>query len=617
MKTSITNLGKRNYDDFNTTKTKLESLKKSSQDFIDRGIKFFNKKHKVVLKKIEYKGEKQTHLKTLFDDIELHTQISEYDGPEQYVAPKATANNIYESEILLLGPKISATQLKQLSNLIVNFINYVNNAKKSVMTKDSEMLIIYAWVILFIQITDTLFDKKNILKEYESYFATTGYPLDKSDENFEDVYNSNKNKSILAYMSLFFMNKFQITKVSQKDVMNGLFNRINDILRFQPDIAKKLMNSRLIKVTKTTQNDSASKYLKMFKPFNQNISSIDLNKNVKQKTDNVTVNAFNVSYSIYIPKLESIKKSVDTNTINQKIKRVFDIESRHQANNMNENNFNVFLGENKWIPESLLAILSNEGDVDYALAEYLQYHMQLLFDYLGNENIDTYFNNLVQKLEEDNTDLIKLLDIISKLNINTYISDVIHPNKKNHLYKFVSNYSNIDIFFENKDILQKYCIQKIDLLIKTNMTTYKKNYILLTLLISSLVSLYNELFTKDIPVLKTFEEMNEIIDEEMKLFISNFNKFILSSIEHKIDARIVVDKEILRRKYNLLRSEERQKENTETSQMTDEEIDLYFAYKKLSIPIENSAISQEVANESNDIDYGDGDGDNHEYDGDV
>lgn len=627
LKSSITNLGKRDFEDFNTTKTKLVEHKNKATKYIENTIKFFNKRHRILPKLITYSLDKYSRESSLFDDIEVHHHQDEYDDPDEYIAPKIVTNNEYESEILLLGPKVSDNQLRQLSNFIENFINYVNKAKKSKMTKESEMLIVYSWVIIFVQVSDTLFDKKKIMDEYKTSFSTKGFPIDNIEASFDEVYGDDKDTSILAYTSLFFMNRFKIIKVSQKDIMRSLYNKINDILRFQPDIAAKMLSSKLIKDTKTTQNRIAAKYLKMFKPFNQDITGIELTKDIDKDDIRRAKNVFNEVYSMYVKKppllLAADNKNNKQEIIIQKVKRTFSVKAKTTTSS--EEHLNAFLSVNTWIPKELVDILKNaaatysndadDDDDDDELSQYLESNIRLLFDYLGNKAIEKYFIDIVKEIETDNTDMIALLDRVGHFNINTYLSDVIHLTKKGHVYKFMTNYSVMDVFIDNAQVLQKHHLRDMDVLLKTNLSASIKIYASLALFISSIIAMYNEIFNKNkIPSTKTFEEIQTFIEDEMKMSVSQFNRFIIACLEDKISSKIIIDKEVLRRKYNLLRSEERQNDNNKVANMTDEEIDLYFAFKKIGLELEEDTVRRE---ESNDIDYGDGDGDMHEYDGDV
>ena len=625
LKSSITNLGKRDFEDFNIIKTKLVEYKNKATKYIQNTIRFFNKRHKILPKLITYSLDKYSRESSLFDDIEVHHHQDEYDDPDEYIPPKIVTNNEYESEILLLGPKVSPNQLRQLSNFIENFINYVNKAKKSNMTKESEMLIVYSWVIIFVQVSDTLFDKKKIMDEYKTSFSTKGFPIDNIEANFDVVYDVDKDSSILAYTSLFFMNRFKIIKVNQKEIMRSLYNKINDILRFQPDIAAKMLSSKLIKDTKTTQNQTAAKYLKMFKPFNQDITTIELTKDIDKDAIRRAKNVFNEVYSMHVkkpPTDDYDDKNRKQDIIIQKVKRTFSVKAKTTTSS--EEHINSFLSANTWIPKELVDILKNaannadadaDDDDDDELSQYLESNIRLLFDYLGNKAIEKHFINIVKELETDNTDMIALLDRVGHFNINTYMSDVINLTKKGHVYKFMTNYSVMDLFINNAQILQKHHIRDIDVLLKTSLSPSIKIYASLALLISSIIAMYNEIFNKNkIPSTKTFVEIQTFIEEDMKMSVSLFNRFIIACLENKISSKIIIDKEVLRRKYNLLRSEERQNDNNKVANMTDEEIDLYFAFKKIGLELEEDTVRRE---ESTNIDYGDGDGDMHEYDGDV
>ena len=613
LKTSITNLGKRDFEDFNATKTKLVEHNTKAKDYIENAIKFFNKKHEIQPKIMRYSIEKQSREISLFDDIEIHHQPAEYDGPDQYIAPTILANNAYESEILLLGPKVSDNQLGQLSKFIENFINYVNKAKKSKMTNNSEMLIVYGWVIIFVQVSDTLFDKKKIMDEYKTFFSTKGFPINNSDATFDVVYGDDKNNSILAYTSLFFLNRFKITNQTQKDIMNGLYNNIKDILRFQPDIAAKLQSNKLIKDTKTTQNSTAAKYLKMFKPYNQDITAIELAKNIDKDTIGLTKNSFGEVYSMSMIKPPNKNKNTNKQQIiTQKVKQTFSVKDKTQVTN--EEHLNAFLSVNTWIPEELATILKNAAeadDDDVALSQYLESNMRMLFDYLGNKSIEKYFFNIVKEIETKGTDMIALLDRVGHFNLNTYLSDVIHHNNKGHVYRFMTNYSTMDVFKDNAQVLHEHHIRDVDVLLKTNLSASRKIYTSLAIFISSVIAMYNKIFNnKNIPATKTFEEIGKFIEDNKKMEVSHFNRFIINCLDGKMESKIIIDKEVLRRKYNLLMGEERQRENTRVANMTEEEIVIHFAFKALKLELEMNPVNNtEQQDMADDNDFGDGDGD--------
>jgi hypothetical protein len=101
----------------------------------------------------------------------------------------------------------------------------------------------------------------------------------------------------------------------------------------------------------------------------------------------------------------------------------------------------------------------------------------------------------------------------------------------------------------------------------------------------------------------------------MKMAVSHFNRFIITCLDEKMKSKIIIDKEVLGRKYNLLLGEERLRENKIIADYTEEEITLHFAFKKLELKLEmnlpkpdNNPEQQDMAYDNN-FDDGDGDGD--------
>ena len=222
----------------------------------------------------------------------------------------------------------------------------------------------------------------------------------------------------------------------------------------------------------------------------------------------------------------------------------------------------------------------------------------------NNSQLREHYENAITN-EQD-------LSVLLQQNFNVYFSDVSNitmlKDQISYLFKFSKQLRESSIFnstFENS--LRKNIITRIDILKKITDSEKRKKQIFVAVLLSSLNNIIEDNFDKD-------EDGNYVFQD-----VNVFNSFINDSFNHKVKQIAIINKDELKRKYNLLRSEERAKERSTINEMSDENIDLYFAYKKIGL--ETSEIKNidhaTVATTEQDVDYGDGDGDFQDFNDDI
>ena len=600
MKNNYSPHGKTNFDDFNYTINKLDKIKSDILDNFRESITFMNCKHHVPYKSIQSLGNSSKEVKdTTYENIILNVDLSMYDAPTEFKQPQiSTKNNDDDAKtVLSLGMKVNDTQLEALLSYYRKHISVLEsqqeNSKKSLPDK-SRMIILLTWVLIFTQIIDKSFIKENLIDDCKKKYSIGGYPInDLEESDNSEIFKKNKEKSLIGYLSCVFMYKNNITTIPYEKVMFEIIKRVKDIFKLFPYLKDKLKDVRELKNSKPKQFEITKLYIKMFKPFNQNLSDIGLSKTNIDVSTKSKKSIFNVSNAIKFKKSkESILMSKPENIVHTKSKASVKDFSKTELT------LDDFINENKWIDDETIQAMYDEKN-KYALSEHIE---KLFSTYMKINN-----NSEFRKHYEDAITNEKDITILLQHNFNVYFSDVVN-NQVSYLFKFSKRLRESSIFdstFESS--LRKNIITRIDILKKLTDIDKRKKQIFVATLLSSLINIIEQNFVKD-------ENENYIFQD-----VNIFNSFINDSFNHKIKQIEVINKEELKRKYNLLRSEERAKERSTIDEMSDENIDLYFAYKKIGLDSGEIKKIDQITGATNDqdVDYGDGDGDFQEFNDDI
>ena len=595
MKKKYLTNGKTNFDDYNRTINKLDTIKSDILNNFKENISFMNSKHHVPYKSIRSEGNTTKEIKeTTYEDVVLNVDLSMYDIPTEFEQPQISPkNNDDEAKIILsLGMKANASQLEALLTYYRKHINVLESQQDNKPLPDkSKMIILFTWVLIFTQIIDKSFIKKELIDDCMHKYSIGGYPINDLDQTDNtEIFKNNKDKSLIGYLTCVFMYKNNISNIPYQKVMFEIIKRVRDVFKLYPYLKNKLKDVHELKNSKHKKFEVTKSYVKMFKPFNQNLSDIDLSKTKIDRTTKSKENIFNVTKAIKFKKpIESMNISKPEGIVHTKSKANIKDFSKKEIT------LDDFIKENEWIDADTIQSIYDDKN-EYALSEYIEKLFSTYMEFNNNSDLRKYYEDAITNKED--------ISVLLQENFNVYFSDVSNTimigKNISYLFKFSKQFHESSIFnatFENS--LRKNIITKLDILKQITDSDKRKKQIFVAILLSSLLNIINENFDKD--------ENGNYINQDINIF----NNFINDSFNHKIKQKIIINKDELKRKYNLLRSEERSKERSTINEMTDENIDLYFAYKKIGL--ESSGIQNinqsEGATYDQDVDYGDGDGD--------
>ena len=600
MKKNYSSHGKTKFDDYNYTIDKLDRIKSEISEDFKKCKSFMNSKHYIPYKSIQSLGNSSKEIKdTTYENIILNVDLSMYDTPMEFKQPQISAkNNDDEAKtILSLGMKINDSQLEALLSYYRKHINVLesqqDNPKKSLPDK-SRMIILLSWVLIFTQIIDKSFIKDNLIDKCKKVFSIDGYPInDLEQSDNSEIFKNNKDKSLIGYLSCVFMYKYNITNIPYEKVMFEIIKRVKDIFKLFPYLKNKLNDVYQLKKSKPKQFEITKSNIKMFKPFNQNLSDVDLSKTKIDVSTKSKESIFKVTNAI------KFKKS-DESMIISKPEHIVHTKSKASVKDLSKKEITLddFINENKWIDEETIQAIYDEKN-KYALSEHIEKLFSIYMKINNNFEIRKHYEDEITN-EQD-------ISMLFQQNFNIYFSDVIN-NQVSYLFKFSKRLRESPIFdstFEGS--LRKNILTRIDILKKITDTDKRKKQIFVAALLSSLINIIEKNFSTD-------ENDNYIYQN-----INIFNSFINDSFNHKLKQIEIINKEELKRKYNLLRSEERAKERSTIDEMSDENIDLYFAYKKIGLDSAEIKNIDHITGATNDqdVDYGDGDGDFQEFNDDI
>jgi len=605
MKRKYSTNGKTNFDDYNYTISELDEIKDEILNNLKESLSFMNSKHHVPYKSIQSLGNTSKEVKdTTYDDIILNVDLSMYDTPTEFEQPQiSTKNDDNESKIILsLGMKVSDSQLEALLSYYRKHINVLesqqNDPKKPLLDK-SKMIILFTWVLIFTQIIDKSFIKKNLIDDCVHKYSIGGYPMnDLEQTDNAEIFKDNKDKSLIGYLTCVFMYKNNISNIPYQKVMFEMIKRVKDIFKLFPYLKNKLKDVYELKNSKPKQFEITKSYVKMFKPFNQSLSDIDLSKTKIDRTTMSKDSIFNVTKAIKFKKsIESVVVSKPEDIIHKKSKASVKDFSVKQVT------LDDFIKENDWIDDHTIQAIYDEKN-QYALSEHIEKLFSMYMEINNNSQLRDHYESAITN-EQD-------LSVLLQQNFNVYFSDVSNitmvKNQVSYLFKFSKQLRESSIFnstFESS--LRTNIVSRLDILKQITDSEKRKKQIFVAALLSSLLNIIDTNFDKD-------ENGNYVYQD-----VNIFNSFINDSFNHKVKQIAIINKDELKRKYNLLRSEERAKERSTIDEMSDENIDLYFAYKKIGL--ESSEIKNidhtTGATNDQDVDYGDGDGDFQDFNDDI
>jgi hypothetical protein len=644
--------GKQNFDIFNQSKSNQEEVINSISTYYQNTINFFNKKHTFYVKDIInfvsienvaiFDETMEEHIKMDF----YQTENFEYSD-EEIMSPDK--DKIYEL-VKSVGLKLDLNDMK---NLIQNIVEYTLNVKRSSNTKTlsikQKYSIKYAFIIIWAQIVDKPLQSKSIINK--EIYSLDGFPIDMIDEKqFNNI--DQTTSSLLLYMTTHMMLKLNeeiISKDTNENIMQAIFETIINIFNFSSMYKLKLVNTKINKQSNNLQNEiDRNRYLKFYKPFNQDISLI---KYVKQVTEpvysmnkDISKLKYNVSDLFYI-------KSDKINTRNNIVKKIHKFEFNqgilHNIYNPEKTDYERiienFVKQNKWIQEDSRRAfnIENEGEVLNGFIDKKATQLTKYFDkvFLFTEfiNILDMIDNISQPKKEKNEDLLNIIDTnidtddsnkdintfmneITQFNINRYLGHFIH--NKNNEYNFIYDHADSDFFSseKTKNIFKKYQINGIHELI----VNLPKNFvirIILDCLLSSITMLLHELFVDDyfINLEKTLEFLTTEVSNENEKNLTIVTRFISKSLKDMSNKKTKVDKQILLKKYSEKLSAQRREENIITTNMSQAQLEVYLASRKVGLDFDMLSTEnqnfEDTLTYDNDNDYGsgfdvgDGDGD--------
>ena len=595
MKKKYSTNGKTNFDDYNKTINKCDEIKSEILKNFKERISFMNSKHHVPYKSIQSQGNATKKIKdSTYEDVVLNVDFSMYETPTEFEQPQInTKNNDHDAKIILsIGMKVNDSQLEALLTYYRKNINVLESQQDKSLPDKSKMIILFTWVLIFTQIIDKSFIKKELIDNCVQKYSIGGYPInDLEQTDSTEIFKNNKDKSLIGYLTSVFMYKNNVSDIPYQKVMFEIIKRVRDVFKLFPYLKNKLKDVHEFKNSKYKQFEITKSYVKMFKPFNQSLTDIDLSKTKIDRFTKFKDNIFNVTKAI------KFKKPIESITI-YKPEDIVHAKSKANIKDFNKKEITLddFIKENDWIdPDTIQAIIYNDKN-EYALSEHIEKLFSTYMEINNNSQLRKHYEDAITN-EQD-------INLLLQQNFNVYFSDVsnITVTNKNisYLFKFSKRLRESSIFNDTfESSLRKNIITRIDILKKITESDKRKKQTFVAILLSSLLNIINENFDKD-------ENGNYIYQD-----INIFNSFIDDSFNHKIKQIELINKDELRRKYNLLRSEERAKERSTIDEMSDENIDLYFAYKKIGL--ESSTIKNidqsKGATDDQDVDYGDGDGD--------
>lgn len=589
MKKSYSTHGKTKFDDYNLTINELDKIKTEILRNFKESSAFMNSKHHVPYQSIKSLGNTSKDVKdTTYDDVVLNVDLSMYDAPTEFEQPQLiTKNNDDEAKtVLSLGMKVNDSQLEALLSYYRKHVNVLESKLDKPLSTESKMVILFTWVLIFAQIIDKSFIKNNLIDDCMQKYSIEGYPINDLEQTDEsEIFKNNKDRSLIGYLTCVVMYKNNITKHPYQKVMFEFIKRVKDIFKLFPYLKTKLNDVYELKNSKPKQFEITKSYIKMFKPFNQNLSGIDLSKTKIDRETKSKDNIFNVTHAIKFkkPNEPNVKLSLE--------------QIKHTKSKANVKDFSTkeatvmdFIKENDWVHKDTIQAINDDKN-EYALSEHIEKLFSTYMKINNNSSLREYYENAIVK-EQD-------ISLLLQQNFNVYFSDVIN-NRVSYLFKFSKRLRESSIFNSNfEDSLRNNIITRIDILKKITDKDKRKRQIFIATLLSSMINIIEANFTKD-------EDENYVGQD-----INIFNRFINDAFDHKTKQIEIINKDELKRKYNLLRSEERAKERSTIDEMSDENIDLYFAYKKIGLEsTEIKNIDHTIgATNDQDVDYGDGDGD--------
>lgn len=588
--------GKTKFKDFNDTIQNVDKIKKDISRSHKELLSFMKTKHIVPYSSIKSTGNTSKQIKdTTFDDVSLHYDISTYDAPTVFEQPqgKNTIDDEFAKVVLSLGLKVTDPQLRALLEYFETHVNKLESQQKDPskpLPTKSKMIILFSWVLVFAQIIDKSLIKKNLIDDCINKYSIGGYPIDDIDQtNTSEIYKRNKDKSLIGYLACVFMYQNNIVNTLYEKIMMEIMKRVNDIFKMFPYLKNKLKDTHQLKNLKHQKFEITKTYVKMFKPFNQNLNNIELSKTTIDRSNKSKGRNFDISSSIKFKKPHQIiKTQTPAQIVHDKANVTFkDIKE-------NSKTIDDFIRVNDWISdESKKAI--NDVENKYALSE----HIETLFSSYEAINNNASFREYYDSSLDDTVEVSEVL----KQNFNVYLSDVIH-RQVNHMFKFSNTLQESPIFdVKFKNNMRLYIIKGLEILNKVKLEVKRKKQIFIVVLLSSLLNITKDYTNKD--------ENGEIVVSQG---VNTFNNFINAAFENNMKQIHRINKEDLKRKYNVLRSDERAKESQKVNNMTDEEIDLYFAYKKIGLESSEIQLEHNIgATEDQSVDQGDGDGDFQEF----